>query len=139
MVCCCVCQEDEELLCHGEMDSHASLAVRLRRAEKKILHNVTLYSASQKASASQRCQQSESATDDDVKSSFHISSLSTVTGEQEFVRIDSGTPVYGTDEQRAASDAEFFESARRGDYQSAATSHDTQPDLNSSETDDIVS
>jgi len=41
--------------------------------------------------------------------------VSTVAGEQEFVRINDGVQVYGTEAERAASDAEFFESVRRGD------------------------
>jgi len=110
------------LLAKGELDCHASLAVRLRRAEKKILQNVVSYSASQKASAAERCEAAASskAWSDDGEvaggsQTFHISSVSTTAGEQEFVRVNDGVQVYGTEVERAACDAEFFESVRRGD------------------------
>lgn len=99
--------------------------MRLRRAEKKILHSVVSYSALQKASAAERCEQAVAdlqSDDTDVASSsqpFHISSVPIVTGEQEFVRINDGVQVYGTEAARAASDAEFFESVRRGDYRTS--------------------
>jgi len=85
------------------------------------------YSASQKASAAERWQQSAASEVHNNGGSaevtfgsrpFHISSTTTIAGEQEFVRVDDGTPVYGTDTERARSDAEFFESVRRGDYRS---------------------
>jgi len=112
------------MLAKGDLDSHASLAVRLRRAEKRILENVVSYSALQKATAAERWQQSltevrNDGDDTDIASGsrpFHVGSSSTVAGEQEFVRVDDGTQVYGTDAERAERDAEFFESVRRGDY-----------------------
>jgi len=109
----------------GDLDCHSSLAVRLRRGEKKILENVVLYAASQKASAVERCEQAAASRlqqdnegDESTSGSrpLHVSCTSTDAGEQEFVRVDGGTPVYGTDAERAASDAEFFESVRRGDF-----------------------
>jgi len=137
MLLLCVClfvQEDDELLAKGDLDCHALLAVRLRRAEKKILHSVVSYSALQKASAAERCEQAaaELQNDDaDVASAsqpFHISSVPTVTGEQEFVRINDGVQVYGTEAERAASDAEFFESVRRGDCRAShSQSSDSKP------------
>ena len=97
--------------------------MRLRRAEKQILQNVVSYSASQKASAVERCEEVAAARarsdDGEVAAGgsqpFHISSVSTTAGEQAFVRINDGVQVYGTEAERAASDAEFFESVRRGD------------------------
>lgn len=118
-------QEDDELLAKGDLDSHASLAVRLRRAEKRILENVVSYSASQKASAADRWQQSSAEVRNDYNvnvacgsQSLHVSSHVTAAGHQQFVRVNDGPQVYGTDVERARRDAEFFESVRRGDYHS---------------------
>lgn len=126
------------MLAKGELDCHASLAVRLRRAEKKILQNVVSYSASQKASAAERCEAATSAKarsdDGEVaggSQTFHISSVSTTAGEQEFVRVNDGVQVYGTEVERAACDAEFFESVRRGDCRTGASQKlaDEQPNV----------
>lgn len=106
----------------GDLGCHESLVVRLRRAEKKILHTVVSYSAAQKASAAARCEELAAELQNDEAEiaagsrPFHITSVPTATGEQEFVRINDGTQVYGSAAERAASDAEFFESVRRGDY-----------------------
>jgi len=100
--------------------------VRLRRAEKKILHNVVSYSASQKASAAERYEQAAADSQNDdaeiaySSQSFHISSVPTVTGEQEFVRVNDGVQVYGTEMERAESDAKFFDSVRRGEFHTHA-------------------
>jgi len=139
-------KDDDELLSKGDLDCHASLVVRLRRAEKRILHNVIAYSAAQKTSAAERYEQSvvatittrSSQTEDgadslsaemmdskESSSSFHISHVSTATGEQEFVRVSDGVQVYGTETERTDSDAKFFESVRRGDYRTVGIG---QPD-----------
>ena len=120
--------------------------MRLRRAEKKILHNVVLYSASQKASAAERCELAAAALHDDdaeiagSSQSFHISSVPTATGEEEFVRVNDGVQVYGTEAERAAGDVKFFESIRHGDYRTVhCESSDYKPDDELSSTEPLVS
>lgn len=121
------------MLARGDMDIHSSLAVKLRRAEKKILHNVVAYSASQKGSAAERCEEFAAQSPGGAAEvwggspSFYISSVPTATGEQEFVRINDGVQVYGTDVERAASDVEFFESVRRGDYRTGCSQNSDLP------------
>ena len=79
------------------------------------------YSASQKASAAERFELAAAMShSDDGEAAgsshpFHVSSVSTVAGEQEFRRSSDGVQAYGTEAERAASDARFFESVRRGD------------------------
>ena len=78
------------------------------------------YSASQKASAADRCQQAADAVaTDDAETSdcwpFHVGG-STATGEQTFVQETDDAGVFASEAERAAADAEFFESVRRGDF-----------------------
>jgi len=103
-----------------------------------------------KASAAERYQQATAELDNDDTDitdgshSFHISSVPTATGEQEFVRINDGVQVYGTEVERAASDVRFFESVRRGDYHTGSEhrfADEQNPDdpVESNITDDLTS
>lgn len=114
------------MLSKGNLTTHSSLAVRLRRAEKNILASVVRYAAEQKASAVDRAAMSSQLPPEPCADQIRVLDVPISTGEEEFVRVD-GVRVYGSMEERVALETDFRNSVLRGDYR-AVSSAGTEAD-----------